>query len=186
MGKLIYAPIASLDGYVADAEGHFGWAAPDEEVHLFVNDLQRDLSTHLYGRRMYEVLQVWETMGEQPDQTEAVYDFAQVWKAADKIVYSRTLDQVSTSRTRLERDFAPEAIRALKEQTEGDLSIGGPHLAAQAFRAGLVDELQVFATPVLVGGGNAALPDGLRIDLELLDLRRFVNGTTYQRYAVRS
>jgi dihydrofolate reductase len=182
VGELIYTAIQSLDGYIADEQGDFEWAAPGEEVHAFVNELTRPLGTHLYGRRMYEVLSVWERPDELPGMTEAMRDFADIWKAADKVVYSRTLDAVSTERTRLEREFDPEAVRALKESSERDLAIGGPGLAASAFRAGLVDELQLFIAPAIVGGGTPSLPAGVRLDLELVEERRFDGGMAYLRY----
>ena len=182
MGELIYTAIQSLDGYIADEQGDFEWAAPGEEVHAFVNELTRPLGTHLYGRRMYEVLSVWERPDELPGMTEAMRDFADIWKAADKVVYSRTLDAVSTGRTRLEREFDPEAVRALKESSERDLAIGGPGLAASAFRAGLVDELQLFIAPAIVGGGTPSLPAGVRLDVELVEERRFDGGMAYLRY----
>jgi dihydrofolate reductase len=172
---LVYSALASLDGYVADTDGRFEWAAPDREVHAFVNDLERGVGTMLLGRRMYEVLEVWETMD---DPEPEMRDFAEIWRAADKVVYSRTLEDVSTARTRIEREFDPEAVRRM----EGVVSIGGPELAGHAFRAGLVDELQLFLSPVLVGGGTAALPDGVRRDLELVEERRFGNGFVYLRY----
>jgi dihydrofolate reductase len=185
MAKLLYSAITSLDGYVADTEGRFDWSAPDEEVHAFVNDLERTVGTHLYGRRMYEVMSAWETLppAGQPPTTR---DFAEVWRAADKIVYSRTLEQVASARTRIERDFDPGAVRRLKASAAADLSVGGPHLAAQALQAGLVDEGHLFLNPVVVGGGNPALPDNLRLELELLDERRFANGVVYLRYRVSS
>jgi dihydrofolate reductase len=186
MGKLIYAAIASLDGYVADVDGRFEWCAPDAEVHLAVNEVERPVGTHLYGRRMYDVLQVWETIDTGPDQEPAMRDFAQIWRAADKIVYSRTLDTVPTARTRIERELDPEAVRRLKAATTSDLSIGGPEVAAVALRAGLVDEIHLFLAPVLVGGGNPALPDGLRLDLELVGVRRFDSGFVHLHHAVRS
>jgi dihydrofolate reductase len=181
MAKLIYSAIASLDGYVADEEGNFRWAAPDEEVHAFVNDLERPIGTYLYGRRMYEVLAVWETMS---DPHPVMVDYAEIWRSADKIVYSRTLEDVATERTRIEREFDPEAVRRLKDEATRDLSIGGPHLAAEALRAGLVDEVGLLLVPFIVGGGNPALPDGLRLQLELMDERRFGGGTVYLRYGV--
>ena len=177
MARLIYAALASLDGFVADEDGDFGWAAPDEEVHSFVNDLERDVGTHLYGRRMYEVLVAWETMD---DPAPVMRDYAAIWRASDKVVYSRTLDEPSSTRTRIERDFDPGAVRRMKDSAERDLSIGGPNLAAQALAAGLVDECHLLLTPVVVGGGNPALPAGLR--LELLDERRFGGGVVYLRY----
>jgi dihydrofolate reductase len=181
MGRLIASSLASLDGYVADADGRFEWAAPDAEVHAAVNDLERQVGTMLLGRRMYEVLAVWETM-DDPEPVMA--DFAQIWRAAEKVVYSTTLEQPSTARTRIERTFDPEAVRALKAGTDRDLSVGGPHLAAQAFAAGLVDEVQLFLSPVIIGGGTRALPDGVRVGLALQDERRFGNGVVFLRYAV--
>jgi dihydrofolate reductase len=177
--------IQSVDGYIADERGDFGWAAPGEEGHAFVNDLTRGVGTHLSGRRMYEVMSVWERPDEMPGMTGATRDFADLWKTADKVVYSRTLDGVSTERTRLEREFDPGAVRALKESSAGDLSIGGPGLAASAFRARLVGELQLFIVPAIVGGGTPSLPSGLRVDLELVGERRFDGGTAYLRYRVR-
>ena len=182
MAKLIYAAITSLDGYVADTSGNFDWAEPDEEVHQFVNDLERSVGTHLYGRRMYEVMAGWETM---PPGHPVTDDFASIWRAADKIVYSTTLDAVSTPRTRLERSFDPDAVRRLKATVTNDVSVAGPHLAAHAIAAGLVDEYHLFLTPVLVGGGNRALPDGVHVPLELLDERRFGSGVVFARYAAR-
>jgi dihydrofolate reductase len=185
MGKLIYSAIASLDGYVADADGRFEWAAPDEEVHRFVNDLERPVGTYLYGRRMYDIMAVWERPGALVEESDAMRDFAAIWQAAEKVVYSRTLESASTARTRIERAFEPDAVRALKEAAERDVSIGGPELAGQALAAGLVDECQLFLGPVVIGGGNRALSDGLRIDLELLDERRFAGGVVYLRYGTR-
>ena len=177
--------IQSLDGYVADDRGEFGWAAPGEEVHAFVNELTRPIGTHLLGRRMYEVLSAWERPEEFPELTEAMRDFAALWRAADKVVYSRTLDAVSTERTRLEGEFDADAVLALKESSEHDLSIGGPDLAASAFRARLVDELQLFLVPAIVGGGTPSLPAGVRMDLELAEERRFGAGMAYLRYRAR-
>jgi dihydrofolate reductase len=182
MANLIYSAIASLDGYVADENGSFDWAAPDEEVHRFVNDLERPVGTYLFGRRMYEVMAYWETAHTVANQTPIARDFAEIWQAADKVVYSRTLEEVSSARTRIERSFDPEAVRELKASAERDLTVGGPELAAQAFEAGLVDELQLFLAPVVVGGGNRALPDNVRVTLELLDERRFGNGMVFLRY----
>jgi dihydrofolate reductase len=179
MAKLIYSAITSLDGYVADENGDFDWAEPDEEVHRFVNDLARPAGTYLYGRRMYEVLSAWETIPTGDDQPAFIRDFAEIWRAADKIVYSRTLPSVSTARTRLERTFDPEAVRRLKAQADGDLTIGGPGLAAEAFKAGLVDACQLFLAPIVVGGGTPSLPDKVRVELELVDERRFGNGVVY-------
>jgi dihydrofolate reductase len=185
MAKLIYAAIASLDGYVADRSGNFGWSQPDEEVHSYVNELQRPIGTHLYGRRMYEVLVAWETI-ETAGEPPCIREYADIWRAADKVVYSRTMEAVASKRTRIERDFEPQAVRELKEGAAHDLMIGGPSLAARAFEAGLVDECHLFLSPVIVGGGNRALPDDVRMDLELLDERRFGNGTIYLRYAATS
>lgn len=184
MGKLIYSAIASLDGYVEDKRGDFDWAAPDGEVHAFVNDLERPIGTHLYGRRMYETMAYWETVstGDEP----SVYrDFAEIWRAADKIVYSRTLQTPSSARTRIERDFDPVAIRRLKESSTHDITIGGAELGGEAIAAGLVDECHLFLVPILVGGGKRALPDDVRVRLELLNERRFRSGVVHLHYAVR-
>jgi dihydrofolate reductase len=181
MAKLTYLALASLDGYVADEDGKFDWAEPDEEVHAFVNDLARPVGTYLFGRRMYEVMLAWETLS-LADQPAVIADFAQIWRAADKVVYSRTLQAVSSARTRIEHDFDPEAVRQLKAAARRDVSIGGPTLAAGAFEAGLVDELQLFVAPIVVGGGKQSLADNVRLKLELLDERRFANGTVYLRY----
>jgi dihydrofolate reductase len=182
VAKLIYAAIASLDGYVADAAGNFDWAEPDEDVHRFVNDLERPVGTYLYGRRMYETMVFWETARTIADAPSFVEDFAEIWQATDKIVYSTTLAEVSSARTRIEREFDPAAVRHLKATANGDITVGGPHLAAEAIKAGLVDEYHVFVTPVMVGGGIRALPDGVRVDLDLLGERRFKKGTMYLRY----
>ncbi|HEX7145479.1 MAG TPA: dihydrofolate reductase family protein [Gaiellaceae bacterium] len=184
MGKLIYSAIASLDGYVADEAGKFDWAEPDEEVHRLVNDLERPVGTYLYGRRMYEVMAYWETAHALPDQPPFVRDFAEIWQAADKIVYSKTLETAATARTRIERDFDPETVRQLKASAERDITVGGPDLAAQAIRAGLVDELQLFVAPAVAGGGKRSLPDDVRLKLELLDERRFGSGVVYLRYRI--
>jgi dihydrofolate reductase len=182
MAKLIDVAIASLDGYVADEEGKFDWAAPDGEVHGFVNDLERPIGTYLYGRRMYEVMAVWETID---DPAPVMRDYAEIWRAADKVVYSKTLETASSPRTRIERDFDPEAVRQLKATAQSDISVGGPELAAQAIEAGLVDELHLFLTPIVVGGGNRSLPTNLRVKLELLDERTFGNGVVHLHYGVR-
>jgi dihydrofolate reductase len=178
--------ITSLDGYAADEDGNFDWAVPDEEVHTFINDLERPVGTYLYGRRMYEVMVAWETMDIGPDQTPVMRDFAQIWQAADKIVYSKTLETVSSARTRIERDFDPEAVRQMKARAGRDLIVGGPDLAAQAIKAGLVDEWHLFVTPIVVGGGKQSLPNNVRLKLELLDERRFGNGMVYLRYRTRT
>jgi dihydrofolate reductase len=181
MAKLIYSAIASLDGYVADEDGNFDWAEPDEEVHSFVNDLYRPVGTYLLGRRMYEVMVYWETI-TLAGQPPFVHDFAEIWQAADKIVYSKTLEAVSSARTRIERDFDPAAVRQLKAAADRDITVAGPELAAQAFKAGLVDECHLFLAPIVVGGGTQSLPDKVRLELELLDERRFGNGMVYLRY----
>ena len=182
MAKLIYSAITSLDGYVADEHGNFDWAAPDEEVHAFVNDLERPVGTYLYGRRMYESMVAWETMHTVPDQPPVVRDFAEIWQAADKIVYSKTLEAVSSARTRIERDFEPEAVRQLKATASRDITVGGPDLAVQAIKAGLIDEYHLFLAPVVVGGGKQTLPNNVRLSLELLDERRFGNGVVHLHY----
>jgi len=185
MARLIYSALASLDGFIADEHGNFDWAAPSEEVHAFVNELERPVGTYLYGRRMYEMMAPWETL-PLDGQPDAMRDFAEIWRAADKVVYSRTLDDVSTARTRLERELDLAAVRELKARAERDVTIGGAELAGQTLAAGLVDELQLFLVPVTVGGGTSAFgPDG-GLRLELLDERRFENGTVYLRYAVGS
>ena len=186
MAKLIYTAITSLDGYVADEDGNFDWAEPDEEVHSFVNDLERPVGTYLYGRRMYEVMVYWQTAHTLADQPAFIQDFAQIWQAADKIVYSTTLETVSSARTRIERDFDPEAVRQLKESAGRDITVGGPDLAAQAIKAGLVDEYHLFLAPIVVGGGKQSLPDNVRLTLELVDERRFGNGTVHLRYRSRT
>jgi len=182
--ELVYSAICSLDGYVADAGGGFEWAAPDEEVHAAVNDLERPVGTYLLGRRMYETLAVWQTMGG-PGAHPVEVDYAGIWRAADKVVFSSTLAEVSTPRTRVERRFDADAVRELKRTATADLSIGGPGLAAHAIRAGLVDEYRLFVVPVVVGGGLRALPDGVRRDLTLVDERRFAGGTVLLRYRDR-
>ncbi|MGH2924231.1 MAG: dihydrofolate reductase family protein, partial [Solirubrobacterales bacterium] len=166
MAKLIYTAIASLDGFIEDEEGGFGWAEPDAEVHAFVNDLERPIGTHLYGRRMYETMAAWETDATLAASSEVAADYARIWLAADKVVHSRSLETASTRRTRIEREFEPDAIRRLKASAAADLAIGGPGLAAHAFRAGLVDECHLFLAPVLVGGEKPALTRGLRLELE--------------------
>jgi dihydrofolate reductase len=185
--KLIYAAITSLDGYIEDSDGRFDWAAPDEEVHAFVNDLERSVGTYLYGRRMYETMVFWENPPDLAEQPPVVRDFAEIWQRADKIVYSKTLPTAASARTRIERDFDPEAVGQLKATAASDLTVGGPALAARAIEAGLVDEYQLFLVPVVVGGGKRSLPDNdVRMDLELLDERRFRNGTVYLHYRTRT
>jgi dihydrofolate reductase len=184
VAKLTYTAIASLDGYIEDEQGKFDWAMPDEQVHAFANDLERPIGTHLYGRRMYETMKVWDTDEILQGQPQVMRDYAEIWRGTDKIVYSRTLGEVGTSRTRLERTFDPEAIRALKEAQEQDISIGGAHLAAQALDAGLVDEVQLLLVPIAVGAGKAALPIQSHMSLNLRGQRSFANGTIYLRYEV--
>jgi len=186
MAKLIYSAITSLDGYVADENGNFDWAAPDEEVHRFVNNLERPIGTYLYGRRIYETMVYWETAHTLSDQPPFIQDFAGIWQAADKIVYSKTLETLSSARTRIERDFDPDAVRRMKASAERDISIGGADLAAQAIKGGLVDEYHLFLTPIIVGGGHQSLPDNVRLELELLDERRFGNGVVHLHYRTES
>ena len=181
MAKLIYSAITSLDGYIADADGRFDWAEPDQEVHAFINDLARPVGTHLYGRRMYEVMLAWETL-PLAGQPPPIGDFAEIWRAADKVVFSTTLRTVSSARTRIERRFDPRAVREMKARAPLDISIGGPSLAAEAIRAGLVDEYQLFIAPVIVGGGKRFMSPDVRQHLELVDERRFGNGMAHLRY----
>jgi dihydrofolate reductase len=186
VAKLIYSALASLDGYIADENGNFDWAMPDEEVHAFVNDLERNVGTHLYGRRMYEVMKVWESDEILESQSAEMRDYAEIWRAAEKIVFSRSLDEVETSRTRLERAFEPAAIQELKRSEEQDISIGGSELAGQALQVGLVDEIHLLLSPVVVGAGKPALPIHSQVPLELLAHRRFANGTIHLHYGVAS
>lgn len=181
MAKLIYSSITSLDGYVADKAGNFDWAVPNEDVHTFINDLERGIGTYLYGRLMYEVMVGWETV-QAADQPRYTQDFAEIWRAADKIVYSRKLETVSSARTRIERDFDPEAVQRMKARAERDISVGGPHLAARAIKAGVVDEFHLFIAPIVVGGGKQSLPDNVHLKLELLGQRQFDDGTVYLHY----
>jgi dihydrofolate reductase len=185
MPELVYSAICSLDGFIEDRDGRFEFAVPDEELHTYVNDLERDIGTHLYGRRMYETMAVWETMGDDADAHPAETDYARLWRGLDKVVYSLTLDAVTTSRTRLERAFDPVAVRALKDGAARDLSVSGPGLARHAFAAGLVDRVDLFLFPVVVGGGKPALPSDGRIDLELVGVRRFTSGVVHLSYRVR-
>jgi dihydrofolate reductase len=187
VAKLIYSAITSLDLYVNDVDGSFAWAEPSEEVHAFVNEQERPIGTHLLGRSMYEVMRYWETAATTGDDAREVSrDYAQIWQATDKVVFSRTLTSVVTKRTRLEHDFDLDLVRELKASSDRDLSIGGPTLAAIALAAGLVDECHLYLNPVVVGGGTAALPDGWRAELELLDEHRFANGVVHLHHAVRS
>ena len=186
MAKLIYSAITSLDGYIEDSDGKFDWAEPDEELHEYINDLERPTGTYLYGRRMYETMVFWETAHTLADQPALIKDYAEIWQSADKVVYSRTLDMVSSARTRVEEDFDPDAVRRMKSSTGSDISVGGADLAAQAIRAGLVDEYRLFLTPIVVGGGKPALPRNLRLQLELLGERRFGNGVVHLHYRTRA
>ncbi len=184
MAKLIYSAITSLDGYVEDAEGKFDWGAPSHEVHAFVNDLERPIGTYLYGRRMYETMVFWETVSTGADQPVVMRDFAEIWRAAEKIVYSRTLRTVSSARTRIEREFDTDSIQRLKKTSGADITIGGAELAGQAIRSGLLDECHLFLTPIVVGGGKPALPDNVHSPFELLDERRFKSGVVHLHYRV--
>lgn len=186
MGKLIYAANTSLDGYLEDETGSFDWSVPDEEVHALWNEHERNISTSLYGRRMYETMRIWESDDWLSTEPAVVREYAGIWRDTDKVVYSTTLEAASTARTRVERQFEPDAVRGLKEASSSDLSIGGAAIAAEAFRHGLVDECVLLLCPVLVGGGKPALPQGIRLDLELLDHRTFSNGVILVRHAVRS
>ena len=184
MAQLLYSAIMSLDGYIADRDGNFDWSVPDEEVHSFVNDLEGRVGTYLFGRRMYEVMAVWETVPAGPEVPPVERAFAESWLRKDKVVYSRTLETVSSARTRIEREFEPETVRRMKASAAADLSISGPDLASHAFAAGLVDECLFFVSPVVVGGGKRFLAEDLRVGLELLDERRFGNGVVYLHYRV--
>jgi dihydrofolate reductase len=184
MAKLIYSSIMSLDGYVADEDGNFEWGAPDEEVHTSVNELERPIGTYLYGRRMYDVMRYWETAGGADDPA-FMRDYAEIWRAAEKVVYSTTLDDASTARTRIEHRFDADAVRAMKASTDRDISVGGPLLASTAFAAGLVDECRLILAPVVVGGGTRSLPTS-RLPLELLEEGRFANGMVHVRYRIRN
>jgi dihydrofolate reductase len=184
MGRLVYSAITSLDGYVADAEGRFDWSVPDEAVHAAVNELMRPVGTHLYGRRMYDVLVAWETW-DVSAEPPAIQEYAELWRRADKVVYSRTLSEPASRRTRIERDFDAASVQQVVTTSDADLVVGGPELAGQALHAGLVDDVHLFVSPVVVGGGTAALPDDLRLDLDLGGVRRFDNGVVHLHYAVR-
>ena len=184
MATLLYTVIASLDGYTVDADGRFDWAEPSEDVHAHINAAERPVGTYLYGRRLYETMAGWQELGTDPGDPPVTKDYGELWRAAEKVVYSATLDAVSTPRTRLERSFDPAAVRALKDATDADLSVGGATLAADALRAGLVDECRIYLAPVVVGGGTPWLPDGLRLRLRLLDEQRFASGMVHLRYAV--
>jgi dihydrofolate reductase len=186
IAKLIYSSLASLDGYTVDEQGKFDWAKPDEEVHSFFNDLERPIGTYVYGRRMYETMAAWEKPETIAGEGEVVREYAEIWKDADKVVFSRTLDHVSTDRTRIEREFDPDAIRRLKEDADRDTSIGGPTLASEAIKVGLVDEIHLVVVPIIVGGGTPFFPPAVRVDLELIDERRFAAGAIHLHYRTRS
>lgn len=186
MAKLIYGALASLDGYIEDERGNFDWAAPDDEVHAFVNDLERSVGTYLYGRRMYETMSSWETDRTLAEESPILRDYAQIWQSAEKVVYSKTLQAVATARTRIEREFEPASVRQMKASAEADISIAGPDLAQHAFEAGLVDECRLYVVPVVVGGGKRCLPSNVRLNLALLSVRQFANGTVCLRYRVDS
>jgi dihydrofolate reductase len=186
MARLLYMAITSLDGYVADEAGSYDWAMPDDEVFGFVNDFERPVGTYLYGRRLYQEMTGWETMDANPGLAPLTLDFARIWQAADKVVYSRSLEAVSTARTRLERDFDPGSVRQMKARSDRDITVGGPALAAEAIRAALTDEIHLVICPVVVGSGKKALPGDVRLRLELLDQRRFGNGVVHLRYRVLS
>jgi dihydrofolate reductase len=185
VAKLIYSTLASLDGYTEDEDGKFDWAKPDEEVHSFFNDLERPVGTYLYGRRMYETMIYWEAPEAIEGQPPHIRDFAEIWRAADKVVYSTTLESVSSERSRIERTFDPDAVRKLKAESDHDLTVDGPNLAAQAIAAGLVDEYHLFITTSVVGGGKRFFPDGVRLDLELVEQRAFDSGLVHLRYRTR-
>lgn len=182
MGKLIYAPISSMDGYIEDDAGRFDWAMPSDDAHAFINDLMRPFGTHLYGRRLYEVMKAWETDPSLGQESPIMEDFASIWQAAAKVVFSRSLEQASTRRTDIQRDFDPESIRRMKQDSSRDFSIGGATLAATAFRAGLIDECHIFLAPIVIGSGKRSLPNDVRLKLELLEQRRFADGMVYLRY----
>ena len=186
MAKLIYFMFTSLDGYTQDESGDFGWSAPDEVVHAFANELAASVGTYLYGRKMYETMVYWETAHREPNQPQVMLDFAQQWQAAEKVVFSRTLTEPRSARTRIERELNPGWVRQLKADAAHDLGIDGPELAGQAIKAGLVDEVQMIVCPVVIGGGKRFFPEGVRLDLQLLEERRFDNGTVFLRYAVRN
>lgn len=186
MARLIYVSNVSLDGYIEDKNGSFEWTAPDDELFAFIADLVRPVGTHLYGRRLYEAMAVWETDPALAAQSEPMADFARIWQGADKVVYSTSLEGASTANTRVERTFDPAVVREMKASASSDLTVGGAELAAQAFEAGLVDECHLFVRPVLVGGGKPGLPSDIRVDLELLDTRRVGRGVAYLRYGISS
>ena len=185
MGQLVYASIGSLDGFIADAQGEFEWSAPGEEVHSFINERDRAVAAELYGRRLYEVMKVWETYGTGSDANPVEREYGEIWRNRDKVVFSTTLLSVETARTRLERSFDPEKVRRFVDEVEGDVSIGGAHLAAQALRAGLVDRVEYYVNPVIVGGGTRWLPADLHLPLRLVEEHRFSDGVVYLAYEAR-
>lgn len=182
MGKLIYSLSESLDGFIEDESGKFDWGTPDEEVHRYVNDQQRKIGTYLLGRRMYETMAVWDTDPSLAAMAPFTADYAQIWRGIDKIVYSSTLESVVTPRTRIERQFVPETVRRIVESSERDVEVGGPELASYAFKAGLVDEVNLYVVPVVIGGGKPSLPRGVFLRLELVDEHRFGSGVVHLRY----
>lgn len=184
MGQLVYTGIGSLDGFIADAQGEFDWSAPSEEVHAFINERDRAVVAELYGRRLYEVLKVWETYGTEPDASEVEREYGEIWRNRDKVVFSTTLASVSTARTRLERSFDPGAVRRFVDEVDGEVNIGGAHLAAQALRAGIVDRVEYYVNPVIVGGGTHWLPADLQVTLRLVEEHRFSNGVVHLAYVV--
>jgi dihydrofolate reductase len=184
MGRLVYIGIGSLDGFIADADGQFDWSAPDEEVHSYLNQRDRAVVAELYGRRLYEVMKVWETFGTEPGDSPAVREYGEYWRNRDKVVYSATLTSVATARTRLERGFDPVAVREFVDGVDGEVSIGGPELAAHALRAGIVDRVEYYVNPVVIGGGRQWLPDGVRVHLRLTEEHRFTNGVVHLAYDV--
>ncbi len=184
MAKLIYSAITSLDGYVEDAEGNFDWGRPDDELHAFINDLERPIGTYLYGRRMYETMVFWEMAATGDDRATVARDFAAIWRHAEKVVYSRTLERAASAKTRIERELDPRAVRQMKEAAGSDITIGGAELAGEAIRAGLVDECHLFLVPVLVGAGKRSLPEGVQAQLRLLAERRFASGVVHLHYRI--
>lgn len=184
MGKLVYAGIGSLDGFIADENGAFDWSAPDEEVHAYLNERDRAVSMELYGRRLFDVMKVWEVFGAGPDASDVEREYGEIWRGRDKVVFSTTLQSVDTAHTRLKRTFHPGEVRRLVDESEGDVNIGGPELAAHAFRAGLVDRIEYYANPVILGGGTHWLPAAVRLELRLLEQHRFASGVLHLAYAV--
>jgi dihydrofolate reductase len=186
MARLVYAVLASLDGYVADEAGNFDWAAPGEDVHRFINELERSVGTYLFGRRLYEIMAVWQDFPDIEQEPEVIGEYAAIWQSADKIVYSETLAAVTTPKTRLDRSFDPQSVRAMVTDQEQDVSIGGPTLASHALRAGIVDDIHLFIVPHIVGGGTPCWPAGLPLQLDLAEQERFSDGTVYLHYTTRT